>query len=44
MKKGLNLPVNILIGGEGFIANKADDYTGNATYWGGLGVRMDYDF
>ena len=40
---GLNLPLNVLIGGEGFIALKADD-TGNSTYWGGLGVRLDYDF
>tara|TARA_B100000035_G_scaffold171575_1_gene146387 strand:+ start:435 stop:1325 length:891 start_codon:yes stop_codon:yes gene_type:complete len=44
MKKGLNLPVNVLIGGEGFLALKADDYTDNSTYWGGLGVRLDYDF
>ena len=44
MKKGLNLPVNILIGGEGFIAAKADDRTENSTFWGGLGVRLDYNF
>jgi len=44
MKGGLNLPVNILVGGEGFIATKADTEMGNATYWGGLGVRLDYDF
>jgi len=44
MKKGLNLPVNILVGGEGFFLTKADEATGNATYWGGLGVRLDYDF
>ena len=42
MKKGLNLPVNILVGGEGFIATKADDRTENSTYWGGLGIRLDY--
>tara|TARA_B100000900_G_scaffold411467_1_gene431208 strand:+ start:669 stop:1547 length:879 start_codon:yes stop_codon:yes gene_type:complete len=44
MKKGLNLPVNVLIGGEGFIATKADDRSENSTYWGGLGVRLDYNF
>ena len=44
MKKGLNLPVNILVGGEGFLLTKADELTGNSTYWGGLGVRLDYDF
>ena len=44
MKRGLNLPVNVLVGGEGFLALKADDYTDNSTYWGGLGVRLDYDF
>jgi hypothetical protein len=44
MKKGLNLPVNILVGGEGFFLTKADELTGNSTYWGGLGVRLDYDF
>jgi hypothetical protein len=46
MKGGLNLPVNILVGGEGFITTKAfDDPPGDlATYWGGLGVRVDYSF
>ena len=44
MKKGLNLPFNVLIGGEGFLALKADDETENSTYWGGLGVRIDLDF
>ena len=44
MKKGLNLPVNVLVGAEGFLALKADDYTDNSTYWGGLGFRLDYDF
>lgn len=42
--KSLNLPVNILIGGEGFIATKADDINENSTYWGGLGLRLDYSF
>ena len=44
MKRGLNLPVNVLVGGEGFLALKADDNSENSTYWGGLGVRLDYDF
>lgn len=44
LKKGLNLPINILVGGEGFIATKADNRTENSTYWGGLGVRLDYNF
>ena len=42
MKKGLNLPVNILIGGEGFISSKISGES--ASGWGGLGVRLDYDF
>ncbi|MFL3008014.1 MAG: hypothetical protein ACJZ14_01375 [Candidatus Neomarinimicrobiota bacterium] len=51
MKKGLNLPVNILIGAEGFITSNAntvfDEYgteMTNASYWGGIGVRIDYGF
>jgi len=43
MNKGLGLPVNVLVGGEGFIATEADE-TGNSTYWGGLGIRLDYNF
>ena len=43
MKKGLGLPVNILIGGEGFISNEMSA-GGNMSGWGGLGVRLDYDF
>ena len=43
MKKGLNLPVNILVGGEGFISTDMAG-AGNASGWGGLGVRLDYDF
>ena len=43
MKKGLDLPFNILVGGEGFIST---DISGaeNTSGWGGLGVRLDYDF
>jgi hypothetical protein len=43
MKKGLGLPVNILVGGEGFISTNMSG-AGNASGWGGLGVRLDYDF
>jgi hypothetical protein len=43
MKKGLGLPVNILIGGESFISNEMSA-GGNMSGWGGLGVRLDYDF
>ena len=43
MKKGLDLPVNILIGGEGFISTDMAG-AGNMSGWGGLGVRLDYDF
>ena len=42
MKKGLGLPVNILVGGEGFISSKISGES--ASGWGGLGVRLDYDF
>ena len=40
MKKGLNLPVNVLIGGEGFISS--DVGGGSQSGWGGLGIRLDY--
>ena len=42
LQNGLNLPVNVLIGAEGFLTTKADEVSGNTTYWGGLGVRLDY--
>ena len=41
MKKGLNLPFNILIGGEGFMSS--DLKYGSATYWGGVAIRLDYN-
>ena len=47
MKKGLNLPVNILVGAEGFLTTKASDdpdWEEMASYWGGLGIRLDYSF
>ena len=43
MKKGLGLPVNLLVGGDGFISTDMAG-VGNSSYWGGLGVRLDYDF
>ena len=43
MKKGLGLPVNILVGGEGFISTDIAG-AGTSSGWGGLGVRLDYDF
>ena len=52
MKKGLNLPFNVLVGGEGFlsmlmkegIGSLNDDGTGgSASYWGGLAFRIDYN-
>ena len=44
MSKGLNLPFNLLVGAEGFLTTKADERLGNSTYWGGLGVRLDFSF
>ncbi|MBH09515.1 MAG: hypothetical protein CMG74_04020 [Candidatus Marinimicrobia bacterium] len=43
MKKSLGLPFNILVGGEGFYSSKIAD-PGNASGWGGVGVRLDYGF
>jgi hypothetical protein len=51
MKKGLNLPFNILVGGEGFLSMlmkegigslNEDGTGGSASYWGGLAFRLDY--
>lgn len=42
MKKTLNLPVNIKVGGEGFISTDMAG-VGNPSGWGGLGVRLDYE-
>ena len=41
MKKSLGLPFNILVGGEGFISTELSE-GGNKSYWGGLGLRLDY--
>jgi len=42
MKKGLNLPFNVLIGGEGFMSTRLR--YDSATYWGGLAFRLDMSF
>ena len=44
MKKGLNLPFNVLVGAEGFLSTQPDENAEEASYWGGLGVRLDYNF
>ena len=44
LKRGLNLPVNILVGAEGFLSLQPDENAEEASYWGGLGVRLDYSF
>ena len=44
LKKGLNLPFNVLVGGEGFISTQPDENAEEASYWGGLGIRLDYNF
>ena len=43
MKNGLNLPMNILVGSEIFYGTDAAGPE-NSTGWGGLGVRLDYNF
>jgi hypothetical protein len=43
MKKSFNLPLNVLIGGEGFLSTDIEG-SGISTYWGGLGFRLDYSF
>ena len=43
MKKSLGLPFNVLVGGEGFYSTSISD-AGNASGWGGVGVRLDYGF
>ena len=37
-----NLPFKVLVGGEGFITLKADE-TDKKTFWGGLGLRLNYN-
>jgi hypothetical protein len=43
LKKGFNLPFNVLVGGEGFLSTDIEG-SGISTYWGGLGVRLDLSF
>jgi hypothetical protein len=43
LKKGLNLPLNILIGGEGYLTTNLTG-SDNTSGWGGLGIRLDYIF
>jgi hypothetical protein len=43
MKKGLDLPFNILVGSEAFYSNDMAG-VGNSSYWAALGVRLDYSF
>jgi len=43
MKKGLNLPVNLLIGSEAFYSTDMAG-AGNPSGWAALGVRLDYGF
>jgi len=43
MKKGLNLPFNILIGSELFLSNDMAG-VGNASGWISVGARLDYNF
>ena len=40
MKNSLNLPFNLLVGGEGFISTNMTG-SNNTSGWGGLGVRLD---
>ncbi len=43
MKKGLDLPFNILVGSEAFFSTDMAG-VGNSSYWAALGVRLDYSF
>ena len=43
MKKGLNLPVNLLVGSEAFYSSDMAG-VGNSSGWASLGVRLDYSF
>ena len=43
MKKGLDLPVNLLVGSELFYSSDMAG-VGNSSYWASLGVRLDYAF
>jgi hypothetical protein len=43
MKKGLDLPFNVLVGSEAFFSTDMAG-AGNSSYWAALGVRLDYSF
>ena len=43
MKKGLNLPFNLLVGSEAFYSTDMAG-VGNASGWASVGVRLDYNF
>ena len=43
MKKGLNLPVNLLVGSEAFYSTDMAG-AGNPSGWAALGIRLDYSF
>ena len=43
MKRGLNLPVNLLVGSEAFYSTDMAG-AGNPSGWAALGVRLDYGF
>jgi len=43
MKKGLDLPFNVLVGSESFFSTDMAG-VGNSSYWAALGVRLDYSF
>ena len=43
MKKGLNLPFNLLIGSEAFLSSDMAG-AGNPSGWASLGIRLDYGF
>ena len=39
----MNTPFNLLLGAEGFLS-QLEDERDEASYWGGLGVRLDINF
>ena len=43
MKRGLNLPVNLLIGSEAFFSTDMAG-VGNSSGWASIGIRIDYGF
>ena len=44
LKRSMNLPFNLLLGAEGFLSTQLEDERDEASYWGGLGARLDIDF